>query len=400
MKAKRIFKKVISPIESFLKLESASGLLLMGVTAFTLVLANSPLYFLYQHIIELPIGLSFGENAFIKTFHHWVNDGLMVIFFFVVGLEIKRELIQGELSTPQKAILPMIAALGGMIFPATFYAFFNHSGPGASGWGIPMATDIAFAVGVLTLLGKRVPFSLKIFLLALAIADDLGAVLVIALFYTDHISLNFLGAAFGTFVLTHYFNRWGVKSFFVYTILGVIAWFTILKSGVHSTIAGVILGLMTPIQKVDHIVYGQISPLEHLLHSLHPWVSFVIMPIFAFTNAGVRIEGIAFSDLFREPVSLGIILGLFLGKPMGVFIFTYSAVKMGFAKLPDNFKLSHLISVGCLAGIGFTMALFVSHLALQSGQNLETFSKLGILLASVMSALVGFFFLFLSTKKS
>ncbi len=433
--SKNIVKKIISPIEDFLQTESSSGILLMIVTFAALVWANSPFYHSYIEFTEMPVALSIGNFNISKTLHHWVNDGLMVIFFFVVGLEIKRELIQGELSSPKKAALPLFAALGGMIIPAAIYAFFNHDGVGASGWGIPMATDIAFAVGVLALFSRKVPFSLKIFLLALAIIDDLGAVLVIAFFYTDEIIASSLGLAALSFALTYMFRMAGVRNLLVYIILGVIAWFAVLKSGVHSTIAGVILGLMTPVDalynreniadmmkntvndllkdltdplhsevgnknqmssmakekvyKLNKFTHESISPLDRLIHTLHPWVSFFIMPIFALVNAGVRIEGITFGALFANSISLGVIFGLFIGKPLGVALFSYLAIKLNFARLPRGVSWSHIVSVGFLAGIGFTMALFIGHLALETGPDLETYSKLGILTASVFSATVG-----------
>ncbi|MCB9025468.1 MAG: Na+/H+ antiporter NhaA [Bdellovibrionaceae bacterium] len=434
MAAKRVVKRIFTPIEDFLRTETSSGVILMLVTIFTLIWANSPFYYIYHNLIELPVGFAIGDFNMTKTLHHWVNDGLMVIFFFVVGLEIKRELIQGELSSPKKAALPMFAALGGMIFPALIYASFNHGGEGASGWGIPMATDIAFAVGVLSLMSKKVPFSLKIFLLALAIVDDLGAVLVIAFFYTDKIVAGALGVAIVSFALTYLFRIVGVRNILVYVLLGIIAWFSVLKSGVHSTIAGVILGLMTPLDafynrfnlsemlkssvddlikelntddkednvktnlsssakdhvyKIKHFSHESISPLDRLVHTLHPWVSFLIMPIFAFVNSGIRIEGFSFESFVHHPISLGVILGLLFGKPIGVLLFTYLAVKLNFARLPRNVSWFHMTAVGFLAGIGFTMALFVAHLALETGPILETYSKLGILSASLIAGAIG-----------
>ncbi|MCB0390515.1 MAG: Na+/H+ antiporter NhaA [Bdellovibrionales bacterium] len=434
MAANHVVKKIFTPIEDFLRTETSSGLILMGVTIIALIWANSPFYHLYHNFIEMNVGFTIGSLVVSKTIHHWVNDGLMVVFFFVVGLEIKRELIQGELSTPKKAALPMFAAIGGMVFPAIIYAIFNHGGPGASGWGIPMATDIAFAVGVLSLMSRKVPFSLKIFLLALAIVDDLGAVLVIAFFYTDHIVASSLGIAMLTFVMTYVLRVAGIRNILVYIVLGIIAWFAVLSSGVHSTIAGVILGLMTPLQafydrfnlaemlkdtvddlikelntddrednvknnlsskakdhvyKIQHFSHESISPLDRLIHALHPWVSFLIMPIFAFVNAGVRIEGISFDSFVANDISLGVVLGLLFGKPIGVLLFSMLAVKTGIARLPRNVTWLHMTAVGFLAGIGFTMALFVAHLALETGPVLETYSKLGILTASLLAGAIG-----------
>ncbi len=433
-KSKQVVKKIISPIDDFLQTESSSGIVLMITTLAALLWANSGFYESYHHFIETPIGVSIGSWGLNYTLHHWVNDGLMVIFFFVVGLEIKRELIQGELSSPKKAALPMFAALGGMIFPALIYAIFNIDGPGASGWGIPMATDIAFAVGVLALMSRKVPFSLKIFLLALAIVDDLGAVLVIAFFYTDEVVAASLGIAAISFIFTYLLRTAGVRNILVYITLGVIAWLAVLSSGVHSTIAGAILGLLTPVDalynkqsltemlnstvngllkdlsssdnednvadnlsssakkkvyQIRNFSHESISPLDRLIHTLHPWVSFLIMPLFALVNAGVRIEGITIDGFLASGVSLGIIFGLFLGKPLGVCIFSYVALKLNFARFPRGVSWRHMIAVGFLAGIGFTMALFVGHLALKAGPELETYSKLGILTASLISGIVG-----------
>ena len=434
-KTNHVVRKILTPIEDFLHTESSSGLVLMICTIFALILANSPLYGWYHHFVELPMGLTLGSYTIQKTLHHWVNDGLMVIFFFVVGLEIKRELIQGELSSPKKAALPMFAAIGGMLIPASIYAIFNHDSAGASGWGIPMATDIAFAVGVLSLMSRKVPFSLKIFLLALAIVDDLGAVLVIAFFYTETIVAGALGIAALSFIVTYLLRAAGVRNVLVYIILGVIAWFAVLKSGVHATIAGVILGLMTPVDAfynrfnlaerlqntiddlikdiksndfdddndatnlnttekkkvydLQHYAYESVSPLDRLIHKLHPWVSLFIMPLFAFVNAGVRIEDISFNAFITNPISIGVILGLLVGKPLGVCIFSYIALKFGFARFPRGVTWTHMIAVGFLAGIGFTMALFVGHLALQTGPELESYSKLGILTASLLAGLIG-----------
>lgn len=377
----------------------------------------------------MPIGVSFGEFSIEKSLVHWVNDGLMVIFFFVVGLEIKSELFQGELSSPKKAALPIFAAIGGMVAPALIYLYFNDTtSEGVAGWGIPMATDIAFAVGVLTMLGKRVPFALKVFLLALAIVDDLGAVLVIAFFYTADISQGALGAAAIIFAIITLFRYSGIRNLLVYTILGFAAWFAVLKSGVHATIAGVILGLMTPLDayqkkksmsekmtlfakdlsnmlsgesdetslnktalyKIDEIKQVAIegkSPLERIIHFLHPWVSYVIMPVFAFVNAGVHLEFSEINIVFANNITLGIIFGLLLGKPIGVMFFSWIACKLKIAELPKSVTWAHMFSASLLAGIGFTMALFISNLAL--APELETYSKTGILSASVFTALLG-----------
>ncbi len=431
-RAQKVVKTILSPVEQFLAMETASGILLMLTTIIALVWANSSYYYVYEHFIHTPFAFKIGTLNIEKSFQHWVNDGLMVIFFFVVGLEIKRELFLGELSSPRKAALPMFAALGGMVVPASLYALFNVGDVGAQGWGIPMATDIAFAVGVLTLMNRRVPFSLKIFLLALAIVDDLGAVLVIAFFYTDEIARNALGYAAIGFGLISLLKFSGIRKLTVYVLLGILIWFAVLKSGIHATIAGVILGLLTPLEpfydkdkvltdidnlssnladelkvtqeegvqelsdetqhkleNIAELIHGSHSPLDTWIHRLHPWVSYFIMPLFALVNAGVHIEGVAFSDFITNNISLGVIVGLFVGKPIGVMLFSYIAVKTNVAELPKGVNWYQMLCVGFLAGIGFTMALFVSNLALSGEPGLETFSKTGILAASVLSAIFG-----------
>lgn len=435
--AQVVIKRIISPIEDFMKMETAGGLVLMAVTILAMAWANSPFHQAYHDLIHLEMGFSLGSFEMYHSLHYWINDGLMVIFFFVVGLEIKRELIIGELSSPKKAALPMFAALGGMIVPALIYTAFNYGEASQRGWGIPMATDIAFAVGVLTLLSRKVPFALKIFLLALAIVDDLGAVLVIAFFYTDHVAANYLGVAALIFLFTYLFRTAGIKSMKIYLILGVIAWYAVLKSGIHATIAGVVLGLLTPIEaflgkfdipttfkdvindiakeieadqsenhRLNHSTElkiltlnkaskHSIAPLDYLIHLLHPWVSYLIMPLFALVNAGVYIEGISVNQLLTTNISLGVIFGLLLGKPVGVTLFSYLAVKSNIAALPRGVTWMHMLAVSFLAGIGFTMALFVSHLALKT-DDIEVYSKLGILTASILAGLIGSTILLLS----
>ena len=425
--AQKVVSTLVSPIESFLALESASGILLLLMTVLALGWANSPWHESYHSFIHLPLGLKMGAFYIEKSLAHWVNDGLMVIFFFVVGLEIKSELIRGELSSPRKAALPMFAAVGGMVVPAAIYAYFNHDSIGVHGWGIPMATDIAFAVGVLTLLGKRVPFSLKVFLLALAIVDDLGAVLVIAFFYTSDISKEALGASGIIFAIVTLLRYSGVRSLLVYSILGVGAWFAVLQSGVHATIAGVILGLMTPLEayrpkesiaekmtqfardltniisrsngpgwdkptlkKLDDVsktINESKSPLERIIYFLHPWVSYTIMPAFALVNAGVHLDLSSLQEIFQSPITLGIIFGLFVGKPAGVLLFSWLSCILKIAELPKGVTWTHMTGAGFIAGIGFTMALFISNLALSP--ELETYSKVGILSASLLAAVFG-----------
>lgn len=422
--AARFVKRVTKPVERFMELEAASGLTLIVVTLITLAIANSDYSALYHHLIQMPLGFQIGSLQVIKTFEHWVNDGLMVIFFYVVGLEIKREMMVGELASLKKAALPMFAALGGMIVPALIYAHFNHDQPSHSGWGIPMATDIAFAVGVLVLLGKRIPFSLKIFLLALAIVDDLGAVLVIAIFYTQQIHTSALAIAAALIGLIAFLRIAGVRTQVIYLALSVLTWFAVLKSGVHATIAGVVLGFLTPLtpllpkESVERFTkpFGQdysasnvgqlrdifhhaMSPLERMLDMLTPWVSFVIMPVFAFTNAGLTLADGHIGDIFSAPVVVGILLGLFLGKPIGIALFAFFACKMKWAELPKGVNWGQVIGVGSLAGIGFTMALFIAHLSLPGADQLNM-AKLSILMASLFSAIVGAFILITWSRSS
>ena len=365
------------------------------------------------------------------SLHHWINDGLMVIFFFVVGLEIKRELLVGELSSAKKAALPIAAALGGMIFPALIYTIFNLGSESASGWGIPMATDIAFVVGILALLGNRVPLALKIFILALAIVDDLGAVLVIAIFYTSNISLTSLFIAAGLIILLIVMNKMGVRNLLIYTLVGIALWLAFLKSGVHATVAGVLLAFTIPVSsrintikfkneieclinefdnagehgedvltnsermsivdKIENNCEKILTPLQRFEHGLHPWVSFFIMPVFALANAGVTI-GSGFSSALTHPVSIGIILGLFLGKQIGIFSFSYLAVKLKVASEPEGVSWKKIYAASIIAGIGFTMSLFIANLAFNSPELLNI-SKVGILTGSLLSGIVGFIIL-------
>lgn len=371
-------------MEKFFALEASASFLLLGCTLLAMILANSAASEAYQAFLHFKFaGLSL---------HHWVNDGLMTIFFFVVGMEIKRELVKGELSSPKKAALPIAGAIGGMVGPALIYYFFNPEYPNSRGWGIPMATDIAFAVGVLSFFGKRVPLSLKIFLLALAIVDDLGAVLVIAFFYTKEISGPFLGFATALIMTMLLAKKVGVKGYPTYILLGIGIWFCVLRSGVHATIAGVIIGFITPLNYRDNK-----EPLEHLVHFLHPWVSFAIMPIFALCNAGVVLAGADMSAIFSSPIFEGVGLGLLLGKPVGILLTCFVFVALGLGSLPASTNWFSMAGVGMLAGIGFTMALFVSGLALYPEQ--EVYSKMGILLGSLGSAILGSFLLVFSLPK-
>jgi NhaA family Na+:H+ antiporter len=360
------------PFVHFLKTESASGIVLLACTAVALVLANSPWSAAYAQFWHTPVGVF----ALREPLEFWVNDGLMTIFFFVVGLEIKRELVTGELREPRKAVLPVVAALGGMLVPALIYLSIERGGPGHAGWGIPVATDIAFVVGFLALLGRRVPFGLKILLLSLAIADDIGAVIVIAVAYSGDLSLVALGlggAGFGAVCVL----RWvGVRWLAVYAVVAVGIWLAFLNSGVHPTVAGVLLGLLTPAR-------GSFAPLERLERTLHPWVAFGIMPIFALANAGVSIQP---ADL-QSPVAHAVAAGLILGKPLGIALSSWGAVKLGLARLPGGVNWHVLVGAGSLAGIGFTMSLFIAQLALPD--NLLDAGKIGVLAGSTISAVLG-----------
>jgi NhaA family Na+:H+ antiporter len=370
----------MNALKRFLAQESAGGIVLTVCAIIAMTLANSPVASGYFGLLNTYVG---GLSVL-----HWINDGLMTIFFFVVGMEIKREMVKGELSTAKKAALPFAAAIGGMVGPALIYLALNPTGIAHQGWGIPMATDIAFAVGILGLFGKRVPFPLKVFLLALAIVDDLGAVVIIALFYTKGIVGGALAAAAAGLALMFMLRKMGFKSYLLYVVIGAGVWFAVLKSGVHATVAGVLIGLLTPEtflrKRGDPERY---SPIDDLVHWLHPYVSFGIMPIFALANAGVSVSGLDVPALMVNPVHQGVALGLLLGKPIGIFISCLIIVKIGMAQLPRSVDWPDIFGVGLLGGIGFTMALFISGLALPP--DLEVFSKTGILIGSLMSAVAG-----------
>lgn len=431
---------LLKPINEFLHQEASGGILLIIFTVIALVWANTAFAQTYHDLWHTNLVVSLGSILTLDySIHHWINDGLMAIFFFTVGLEIKRELLVGELSSVQKASLPIAGALGGMIVPAILYTIFNAGGEGARGWGIPMATDIAFVVGIMALLGPRVPLTLKIFVLALAIADDIGAVLVIAIFYTAEISTTALIIAAIVLVILITLNRLGTKSLIPYTILGIILWLAFLKSGVHATIAGVLLAFTIPAvsrydtnkfsEKVKQLIKNFdatgdhwknvlnnserqhdvlaieescekiLTPLQRFEHSLHPWVSFFIIPIFALANAGVTLADLDILDSLLSPVSLGIIVGLFIGKQVGIFAFSFIAVKLKIASLPDGVNWKNLYGAGILAGIGFTMSLFIAGLAFNISELLDL-SKIGILTGSLLSGIVGFVVLKTSAPKS
>lgn len=399
--------RMVAPLIRFLQIESSGGLVLLLCTAVALLLANSPLAAAFQSFWQNSCGITLGDFALHKPLLLWINDGLMVLFFFVVGLEIKRELVSGELSDPRKALLPIVGAIGGMIFPAALYSLCLWGRPGQHGWGVPMATDIAFVVGFLTLLGPRVPAGLKIFLLTLAIADDLGAVLVIAIAYSGDVTLGPLVLAGAGVGLVMFFRWIGVRSFAAYAVLGGGIWLAFLKSGVHPTVAGVLLGFLTPARplvrrRVLMDVVGElfarlksaregkiqttteaISPAERLESALHPWVAFAIMPLFALANADVKF---GVGDL-TTPVAIGVAVGLILGKPLGIVLFSWASVRLGLTRLPEGMNWKVMIGAGCLGGIGFTMSLFIAGLAF-NGDFLEE-GKIGTLTGSAVSAALG-----------
>jgi NhaA family Na+:H+ antiporter len=379
----------------FIHLEASGGLVLMFTALMALIANNSLLASGYSGILDTTVTVQFGAFIISKPFLLWINDGLMAIFFFLVGLEIKREVLDGELSSLDKAALPIFAAIGGILVPAMVYLSFNYTNPTtASGWAIPAATDIAFALGILALLGPRVPASLKIFLLAVAIIDDLAAIIIIAFFYTQDLSLVALGWAGGGAVVLFLMNRFRVMRILPYALVGMFVWAAVLKSGVHATLAGVITALAVPMVRPDP---DTPSPLRRAEHGLHIWVAFLILPLFAFANAGVSLEGLALSDLL-SPVPLGIALGLFLGKQIGVFSLCLIAVKAGWAKLPEGANWVQVYAVACLTGVGFTMSLFIGTLAFDDASLLNGV-KLGVLMGSIASGILGYTLLRVFSKK-
>jgi NhaA family Na+:H+ antiporter len=385
-------KRSLTPIlylREFLRLEAASGILLVIAAGLAMAMANSPLGHLYTALFDIPVSVYIGDLGIAKPLLLWINDGLMAIFFLLVGLEIKREIREGELSSRDQALLPCIAALGGMIAPAVIYAALNWGDDVAlRGWAIPTATDIAFALGVLTLLGPRVPVSLKVFLTALAIIDDLGAIVIIALFYTANLSIESLALAAIALVVLFALNKMRVMRLSAYVLVGVALWVFVLKSGVHATLAGVALAMAIPTRDPDD---PERSPLCEVEHRLHVWVAYGILPLFAFANAGVSLAGISLAALF-EPLPLGIALGLFLGKQIGVFGATWLAVKTGIGRMPEGTNWAQIYGAAILAGIGFTMSLFIGTLAFHEVEQAAQV-RIGVLGGSIVSALIGFFFL-------
>ena len=427
----RLVRRALDTFEQFAHSEASGGLVLLACTAIALAWANSPWSESYFHLWEVPVTIGAPGFGLTETLHHWINDGLMAVFFFVVGLEIKREMLVGELSSVRQAALPIAAAVGGMVVPAALFTLVNFGGPGAAGWGIPMATDIAFALGIVALLGSRVPLALKVFLAALAIVDDIGAVLVIAVFYTATISWTSLGVAAVVLAVLLTFNRANVRHPAPYALLGIVLWVAFLKSGIHATIAGVLLAMTIPartriaqlavaaqvrdglaefeeasgpavnvmtnsaqqeaIERIEDACEGAQTPLMRLEHGLHGIVALAIMPIFALANAGVALGG-DLAGAFAQPVTLGIMLGLVVGKPLGIMLASWLAVRSGVAVLPGGATWRLVHGISWLAGIGFTMSLFIAGLAFPDAALLDA-SKLGILAASIAAGLTGWFLL-------
>jgi NhaA family Na+:H+ antiporter len=382
----RINKKIFNPFLHLFKNESASGLILLVCAITAIIFANSSFATAYDNILHTRITIGYKEFSLSMSVLHWINDGLMAIFFFVVGMEIKREVVFGELKSLKKTILPISAAIGGMVVPAIIYVLFNYKEPTITGWGIPMATDIAFALGILSLVGRKAPKGIIIFLTALAIVDDLGAIIVIAIFYTSQISWGAL--AIGSIILIALIlaNRFKVKFTAVYVILGILLWICVLKSGIHATIAGVLLGMVLPVGKNIHEF--KTSILYRLEHILTPWSSFVVMPVFALANSGIAIDINSISTIILTPVSLGIIFGLVIGKQIGIFGVSYILVKFKIAKLPSQVTKRHLYGASVLGGIGFTMSLFVSSLSF-SDEAVLSAAKISIMIASILAAILG-----------
>jgi NhaA family Na+:H+ antiporter len=426
-------RTVVRPMQHFLETEVGSGVIMLVAAAIALVWANSPWSDSYFELWGTHVDLIVGDLIHLDhlTLQHWVNDGLMAIFFFVMAMEIKRERVAGELRDPKAAALPAIAALGGMIVPAALYFLLNSGGAGADGWGIPMATDIAFAVGIVSLAGPRVPLGAKVFLLTLAVVDDIGAILVIAVFYTADLAAEWLLLALAAFAVTWVLQRSDVRAKGSYLVLGLVAWFGLLESGVHATLAGVVMGFLTPawsfhdpeqfapvarslvdeisaefederltavelqanegrIQELIRLARESTAPISSLTHLLEPWVAYVIVPIFALANAGVKVSGDTAADAVSEPVVLGIVLGLVVGKTIGVFSATWLAVRLGIGRLPAGTTWSHVLGLAITAGVGFTVALFVASLSFDDPV-LGDMAKIGILSASLVAGLLGFF---------
>ena len=390
-----MIKTLSKPFKWFFQLEAASGLVLLIAAIIALVISNSSLSNLYFDTLNQYLFIGINDFGLKLSVHHWINDLLMAIFFFFVTLEIKREFIQGELSNLKKALLPIIGAVGGMVVPALVYVFINlGNSETLNGWAIPSATDIAFSLGILSLLGSRVPISLKVFLTALAIIDDLGAIFIIAFFYSGDLSISYLSLILISYILLLTLNKFGVKKFIPYLIIGAFMWFFTYKSGIHATIAGVLLASTIP----HRIKEKDFSLLIKLEHAISPYVAFIIMPIFAFANAGVSLDGLSLTSLL-EPVPLGILLGLFVGKQVGVMVVSFIAVKFGVAQMPDKSSWLSLYGVSILTGVGFTMSLFVGNLAFAENIQYIDGVKIGVLAGSLLSTVFGYFILLYASKK-
>lgn len=382
-----VSKNIIDSFRDFLKLEAASGILLVIAAVVAMVVANSPLAPLYDALIGLPVEVRIGALQIAKPLLLWINDGLMAVFFFLVGLELKRELLEGQLSDPKEIVLPALGAFGGMLFPAVIYIWVNQDNSAAlQGWAIPAATDIAFALAILALLGSRVPLSLKIFLVSVAIFDDVGAIVIIALFYTSDLSVASLVAAAMCLPALWLLNWRGVLEKTPYVLIGIVMWVAVLKSGVHATLAGVLLAMFIPLRNPEK----ENSPLHDIEHDLHTAVAFGILPVFAFANAGISLGGLSIDAIFH-PVPLGIMAGLFIGKQLGVFLFCGLGVLLGIARLPGDLRWAHIYGTALLCGVGFTMSLFIGSLAFeQTGVNLLFDERLGIIAGSILSGIGGY----------
>lgn len=432
------FDKILTPFEEFIHRQTTSGLLLMGMAILALVLANGPLSDAYQHIVHTYINISIGDWSLKMTLHHWINDGLMALFFFVVGLELKREILVGELANPRQAVMPIAAAIGGMVVPALIYFMINPDGDAALGWGIPMATDIAFAIGALALLANRVPKALITFLVALAIVDDLGAVMVIAVFYTETIVLTPLAVAGGLFALLLVFNMIGIRIIPPYLIVAVILWYALLQSGIHATLAGILGALSVParpkydperfsqsvkklmrrfdtshkpgesimandalravVRTLVNGVHSVEAPLQRLEHIWHMPVAYLVIPIFALANAGIVLDLSSLGETLNHPVMLGVSLGLVVGKFIGITGASWLVLKLGVAELPKETRFTQVAGVSLLAGIGFTMSIFVAQLGFEGNEDLLLMAKTGILLASILAGVAGYAWLYLVSK--
>lgn len=387
-------------IKNFLRLESSGGIILMAAAALALLAANSGAAGLYAYFIDTPVEVRVGALLIAKPLFLWVNDGLMAIFFFLVGLELKREFLEGELSRPANVLLPAVGAVGGMVVPVGVFVFMNHGDPVAmQGWAIPAATDIAFALGILTLLGSRVPVSLKVFLVSLAIFDDLGAIVIIAIFYSGDLSTEALAVALVCLAALALMNRRNVMSISSYVLVGIIMWIAVLKSGVHATLAGVALAAFIPMRDPNNAGH---SPLRELEHDLHQVVAFAVLPLFAFVNSGIDLSGVGI-DTLMHPVPLGIAAGLFAGKQIGIFLLCFIAIKLGIARLPDGANWGGLYGVSILCGVGFTMSLFVGSLAFENSvldPDMVFDERLGIILGSLLSGIMGYIVLYLTLPKN